>query len=166
MFNLQVGVVNCQEQDSLCSQHHIRGYPTLKALIPGSGSTAGSFEEYKGSRSASDMQSWLLSRLPNQVQRVDSMSALKKLLGLCQPGSKKATSALCVLLITDKAETSSLYKALSTAYQGKVKLTYHVYEITFCWSWYVAHMFMSSHSWPHVLGYYHGCHHNDKKHQY
>ncbi len=111
--------MNCDVHQELCSQHRVRGYPTLSAWVPGS---SGKLREYSGQRSASAIRDWVLGQLPDTaVTRVGTPTELRKLMGQCVPGSRAASSGLCVLLVTDKPETSSLYKALALAYKGKVR---------------------------------------------
>ncbi len=121
----KVGVINCDEQQELCSAHGIQGFPTLKAVLPGTTGRA-ALADYPGGRSAKEMKQWALAQLRSRVQRVASRADLQaKLLQACQPGGQpqgkgRASSALCVLLASDKSETSSLAKALSNAWAGKV----------------------------------------------
>lgn len=113
-----MGAVNCDADQELCSQYGVKGFPTIKAFVNGKP------QDYNGDRSAKALTDWALKLVPSgAVQHVDSMSKLEALFGVCKgggKGGKKASSALCVVLVTDKAETSTMYKALAHAYSGKV----------------------------------------------
>ncbi|KAF5827182.1 hypothetical protein DUNSADRAFT_1185 [Dunaliella salina] len=113
--NVKVGAVNCDDFGDLCSQYGVKGFPTIKAFIPGQASP----KEYKGDRSAKAMSDWALSLIPSSVQKLKSAQDLDQLLKSCSEG-RKVTSGLCAVLITDKPTTSPLYKALSTLYSGKI----------------------------------------------
>lgn len=119
-----VGAINCDEQRQLCSQHSIQGYPTIKAIVPGKSEG----KVYAGERSAKAMHDWVLGLVPNQVMNVKTVSDLGKLLGTCSgakgksKGAERAAWDVCVLLFTPKSKTPASYKALSSAFKGKVTL--------------------------------------------
>lgn len=117
-----MAAVNCDAHKAACSAQGVRGYPTIKAFVPGSGPV-----DYPGDRSAKSISDWALSLIPSKVVSVGKQEHLTGLLAQCggsggSRGSKggKASWALCVVLITAKSETPSLYKSLSGVYAGKV----------------------------------------------
>lgn len=115
-----MAAVNCQEQQALCQQHGIRGYPTIKAL------DRGRWHEWSGERNAAALKAWALGLLPQDGIAVVSPSSgtdLDALLRTCQLGGGSGSASkwgLCVLLLTPKHDTSALYKSLALRYKGKV----------------------------------------------
>jgi protein disulfide-isomerase A6 len=115
-----VGVVNCAE-DRLCQEHGVQGVPAIKALAPGDKT----WTDYNGQRTAGDISAWATALIPNKVDSLRNKSQLQDFLKRCSGGSKlkskqNAAWGLCVVLVTDKPGTPSLWKALSAVYAGKV----------------------------------------------
>lgn len=117
-----MGAVNCDEHKQLCSQHGVRGYPTIKALRPGSNS----WQDYNGARSAGALASWAKGLIPDKVSRLRKRADLDALLAKCggsgkRGGSKEAASwGLCVVLASSKADPPPLLQALASAFSGRV----------------------------------------------
>eukprot|EP00803_Ostreobium_quekettii_P000511 evm.model.scf_169EXC.9 EVM.evm.TU.scf_169EXC.9 scf_169EXC:117314-119944(-) len=119
---VKVGAVDCDEHKELCSSHKVKGYPTIKAFVPVEGADS-KVVIYKGQRTMAAIKNWALSLIPNKVDRVSKQSDLEALLGRCKSvsrGKGMAAWKVCVLLVTDKAETSPLYKSMSSLYDGKI----------------------------------------------
>jgi protein disulfide-isomerase A6 len=113
-----LGAVNCDTQRKLCSEHGVKSYPTLKAVVPGSGK--GSWKLFKGERTAKAVSDWAISLVPNHVAEVADEAGLAKLLARCSGGGSKreavadrASWDVCVVLVTDKSTTPVSYKSLS-----------------------------------------------------
>lgn len=105
----------------------VRGYPTIKALSPGSSTWA----EYQGDRGAASISSWATGLIGNAAVAIKKQADLDALLAKCggagsassNKGSKKDAAAawsLCLVLFSSKASMPSLWKALSVAHKGKV----------------------------------------------
>lgn len=104
----------------------VRGYPTIKALAPGSST----WTDYQGDRSAASLSKWATGLIGNAAVNIKKEADLDSFLAKCggsgsgsSKGSKKDTAAswgLCLLLSSDKASMPSLWKALSVAFKGKV----------------------------------------------
>jgi len=105
----------------------VRGYPTIKALAPGSST----WTDYQGDRSAASLSKWATGLIGNAAVNIKKEADLDSFLAKCggsgssssPKGSKKETAAswgLCLLLSSDKASMPSLWKALSVAFKGKV----------------------------------------------
>lgn len=114
---MRVAAVNCDDDKALCTAAGVRGYPTIKALVPGSRD----LRDYGGDRSAKSIADWALGLVPgSHVSVVDGQKKkLEDFLATCTPGGKakgRAAWDVCAILVTDKTTTSALYKALSTAY--------------------------------------------------
>lgn len=116
---VRVGAVNCDEHQELCSQHGVKGFPTIKSFVPGQQGG----RDYQGGRSAKAIADWALGLVPSAVVSLGNGQALDEFLASCQGKGKardRAAWAACAVLITDKSTTSPLWKALSTVYKGKV----------------------------------------------
>lgn len=109
---VNVGAVNCDEQSALCKGMGVTGYPTIRAWVNGKQ------HKYNGDRSAADLKRWALKLVPNRVKAVrgKGREALATALSAC--GGAKWR--VCVVLFTDKTETSAMYKSLSAQYDGQV----------------------------------------------
>lgn len=117
---VKVGGVDCDQHQRLCGSQGVRGYPTIKAFVPGKSSEG---IVYQGERSATAIKDWVIARIPSKVVKVDRASQLDALFEQCGGrawGKDRASWKLCVLLFSDKTATSPLYKSLSTVYEGKI----------------------------------------------
>lgn len=106
----------------------MRGYPTIKALSPGSSTWA----DYQGDRSAASISSWATSLIGNAAVNIKKEADLNTFLSKCggsggsgsgsggKKGDAAASWSLCLLLSSDKSSMPSLWKALSVANKGKV----------------------------------------------
>ncbi|KAG2499079.1 hypothetical protein HYH03_003262 [Edaphochlamys debaryana] len=120
---VRVGAVNCDAHKELCGQQGVRGYPTIKAFVPGSQPKV-----YNGDRSAKALSAWALGLVPNKVTLLGGAdSPLSAFTSTCGGGSGRghakgaqASWSLCIILLTTKAETPAMFRALSGAYAGKV----------------------------------------------
>ncbi|KAL4447472.1 hypothetical protein ABPG75_004691 [Micractinium tetrahymenae] len=111
----KVAAVNCEQQQVLCQQSGIRGYPTIKAF------SGGRLHEYQGDRSARHLRDWALSLLPKHIKSVNKQAQLTDFLRQCTSGAGSSSKwGVCALLLSDKGETSALYKSLALRYLGKV----------------------------------------------
>ena len=138
---MRVLAVNCDAAGGgVCSSRGVRGYPTLKAWVPSSGSTtagsspSGRWVDYNGERTAAALSRWAASLVPSRSEALRERGDLDALLSRCGgpkvrggAAAKKsssfttaASSGLCLVLVTPKPETPSLWKALSLAYDGAV----------------------------------------------
>ncbi|KAI3429290.1 hypothetical protein D9Q98_005386 [Chlorella vulgaris] len=112
---VKVAAVNCEQQQAVCQEHGVRGYPTIKAF------SDGKLHEYRGDRSAKHLKDWALSLLPKHVKTVSKQSHLSDFLRQCTSGGGSSSKwGACALLLSDKSETSSLYKSLALRYKGKL----------------------------------------------
>ncbi|KAK9909480.1 hypothetical protein WJX75_002926 [Coccomyxa subellipsoidea] len=121
---VKVSAINCDEEEALCAQHKIQGFPTIKAFVNGR------MIDYNGDRSAQHLKDWAISLIPNKVAVLGSPDKLEAFLGRCgggkeagkgkKAGKDGASWGGCVLLFSDKKQTSPLYKSLSSQYAGKL----------------------------------------------
>lgn len=110
-----MGAVNCEEQQGLCQQEGVEGYPTIRGYINGQA------HEFSGGRSAAALKEFALGLIPNKVVALSSKRALEALLKDCGGGARSGAAwGLCLVLVTDKRETSPLYRSLSSQYAGNV----------------------------------------------
>jgi hypothetical protein len=106
----------------------VKGYPTIMALSPGSTTWA----QYQGDRSAASLSSWATGLIGNAAVNIKKQADLDGFLAKCgssgstSKGSKKDAAAaswgMCLVLSSDKSTMPSLWKALSQAFKGKVRL--------------------------------------------
>lgn len=112
---VKVAAVNCEQQQGLCQQYGIRGYPTIRAM------SGGRLVDYRGDRSARHLKDWALSLLPKHIKSVHKEAQLDDFLRQCQAGGKEGAKwGVCALLLSDKGETPALYKSLAMRYLGKI----------------------------------------------
>jgi hypothetical protein len=70
--------------------------------------------EYSGDRSARHLKDWALGLLPKHIKTVSKKAQLDDLLKHCGPGAGSGSKwGVCALLLSDKRETSALYKSLA-----------------------------------------------------
>ncbi|PNH03528.1 DnaJ subfamily B member 3 [Tetrabaena socialis] len=115
----KVGVVDCDAHKELCKAQGVPVPPSIKAFVAGSPP-----RNFNGVISAKAVSDWALGLIPSRVVQLGSDKALNELLAKCEGGGGKskerAAWALCVVLVSAKAETPPLYRALSGAYQGRI----------------------------------------------
>lgn len=97
----------------MCQQAGVQGYPTIHAYVNGKK------HKYNGDRSAADLNKWALRLVPNKVKTLTSDKALQEALPAACGGTKGAAWRVCIVLFTDKKETSAMYKSLSGQFDGK-----------------------------------------------
>lgn len=70
--------------------------------------------EYSGDRSARHLKDWALGLLPKHIKSLSKASQLPDFLRQCTAGAGSAAKwGVCALLLSDKSETSALYKSLA-----------------------------------------------------
>ncbi|KAK9821669.1 hypothetical protein WJX74_006601 [Apatococcus lobatus] len=112
---VKVAAVNCEEEQGLCQQNGISGYPTIKAWVNGRSM------EYNGDRSAKSLKDWAVGLIPNKVATVNKQPQLDSFLSQCtSQGAKAAAWGVCILLLTAKSNTAPLYKSLASQFEGKL----------------------------------------------
>jgi len=111
---VKVGVVNCDTEQLLCERQRISQTPTLKLLSPAS------VEEItqRQHMSEAELTKAALDKLSSRVVDVRRPGHVGAFYKLCKQRAKGG----CALLFTNKYETTSLYKRLSTVFHGKVLL--------------------------------------------
>lgn len=101
----------------------VQGFPTIKAFV--NGRTI----DYNGDRSAQHLKDWAISLIPQKVTVIPSADAMTAFLQRCGgPGGGKgkkqgkdgASWGGCVLLFSDKKQTSPLYKSLAAQFAGRL----------------------------------------------
>lgn len=103
----------------MCSENGITGYPTILAYIPQKESSV----EFKGKRDKRAIETWALDLIPNKVTSIIKERNLNNFFHLCDKegnSNNKVLWKLCIILFTDKIETSPLYKSLALGYDGKI----------------------------------------------
>lgn len=108
---VKVGAVNCDNEDleSICKDAGVSGYPTIKWFQKGKDQGA-----YRGNRKGAEIVAWGLELLPNLVAQITSKAELDDVMGRCSGrGKSRASWSLCVLLFTEKKDTSPMLKSLA-----------------------------------------------------
>jgi thiol-disulfide isomerase/thioredoxin len=110
---VKVGVVNCEEESSLCSSQGVQSYPTVVMVVDGEVTP---FAGDVGANSNA-LRDFALSMLPSaqltNLRRVESAGDFLR--ERCASPSDK-----CAILFTDKFETSSTLKSLSFRFRKDV----------------------------------------------
>jgi len=109
---IKVGAVNCQIDAQLCQQQGVRAYPTIKLAFQDK------YMEYKGDRSPKQIKKWAYENMPSdKIQNlVRGASVDDFLAGPCKSSRSKA----CVVLLTDKYETSAMYKSIAYQFRNSI----------------------------------------------
>ena len=112
-----------------CGAHapcRVQGFPTIKAFVNGR------MVDYNGDRSAGGLKDWAISLIPSKVTQLPSPEKLPGFLQRCggagggggEAKGKKARDGAswggCVILFSDKKQTSPLYKSLAAQHAGKL----------------------------------------------
>ena len=102
----------------------MQGFPTINAFVNGR------MVDYNGDRSAGSLKDWAISLIPNRVTHLPSPEKLQGFLQRCggsSGGDAKGKTAKdgtawggCVVLFSDKKQTSPLYKSLAAQHAGKL----------------------------------------------
>ena len=112
----KVGGVNCDDEEVLCGQNGVSGYPTIHLVIKGE------HTPYNGERSEKAIKKFVLDRVPTEVYNLRRKEQVTELLstdkckgiGGKSKGSKRSEYwGACAILHTEKFETSVMYKSLS-----------------------------------------------------
>ncbi|RCK65017.1 Protein disulfide-isomerase MPD1 [Candida viswanathii] len=121
-YAVNVASVNCEKHKALCSQHQIRGFPTLMVFRPPkhkSGKQARAQnhanEVYQGERSVKSMTKFLTSRLKNYVTKFHNVKSQ----GIAQWFQDEKPN---VLLITDANLISPLLKSIAIDFLERVNI--------------------------------------------
>ncbi|EFA76009.1 hypothetical protein PPL_10588 [Heterostelium album PN500] len=112
----KLGAINCDVEKELCGAFEIKGFPTLKFFshkLAAKGMKTP--EDYQQERSASAIINYMTSKLPNFASKLKSQEDFNKFVS--------ASKTAKVVLFTDKAKTSNLYKALSLDFQHSLPLS-------------------------------------------
>lgn len=115
---VKVAAVNCDDDKDLCGSFGVQGFPTIK-LFPHTLKKQGKGVvkepvDYQGQRTAASIANFALEKLPSFVTVITSKNEEKFLSS--EPELAK------VLLFTNKASTSNLYKALSIDFHHRLSL--------------------------------------------
>jgi len=112
---VKVGAVDCEAEQSLCADHGVESFPTVKLIIAGGRGEM----EYTEAKTARALHDFAVENLPTEVVNLRTKPHLEDFLsGPC----KEASSGCCAVLLTDKYETSPVYKSLSVQHKGVVAL--------------------------------------------
>lgn len=106
----KVGVVNCDDEKDVCSKYGVKGFPSIK-VFKGFGKAARTPEDYNGDRGAKALITHAKYVTPSDIARVKE-SGLDAFY-------RDERTLPHVLLFTDKAKTSPLYKGLSAEFRGR-----------------------------------------------
>jgi thiol-disulfide isomerase/thioredoxin len=124
-----VGAVNCAapgpDGADLCTRLGARGYPTIKAFIPGppGSGKAARVVDYNGPRSAAAIRDWAVGLLPGRVAGplpdAKAVEAWVKTAGGRGEGAA-AWGGAAALLLSDKASPPPMWRALAGQFAGRV----------------------------------------------
>ncbi|KAK4209689.1 protein disulfide-isomerase MPD1 [Rhypophila decipiens] len=103
----KVAAINCDDDTNkpFCGQMGVQGFPTLKIVRPKKGGGKPMVEDYQGQRTASAIVEAVVSKINNNVVKVEDKNLDKFL------GDKNETAK--AILFTDKGTTSALMKSLA-----------------------------------------------------
>jgi hypothetical protein len=108
---LQVGVVNCRQQRSICSGASISTFPAVRWFPADKKESP---EVYEGPYTSKELGKWANDKLPNHVTIIEDKHALKKWLD--------SATGPPVMLFTDKSSTPPMWKALSAEFNNRASL--------------------------------------------
>ncbi|PYH82941.1 thioredoxin-domain-containing protein [Aspergillus uvarum CBS 121591] len=117
----KVAAINCDEDANkpICGQMGVRGFPTLKIVIPGKKPGKPRVEDYQGARTAKAIVEAVVDRIPNHVRRLTD----KDLDGwLASTNGDAAATTPKAILFTDKGTTSALIRALAIDFLGAIQV--------------------------------------------
>lgn len=107
----KLGVVNCDEHSSLAQRFGVNGFPTIK-IFKGEGRKARRPSDYNQERSSKAFVDHVKYVMPSFVARVKPSGT--------EAFFKDEPKLPHVLLFTDKASTSPLYKGMSARFKGRI----------------------------------------------
>lgn len=105
---VMVGAVDCDKESLLCERQQVGHTPTMKLLSPASVDVI----TQRAQLSLAALTKHALSKLPSHVVDVRRDKHVSQFFELCEAQATRG----CVLLFTDKYETSALYKRLSSVF--------------------------------------------------
>lgn len=107
--------MNCDDDvnKGLCSKEGIEGFPTIKFYQAGGRGV----DTYEGAQTPKALYEFAVERLPSQVVNLRTLPQLE---AFKTENVTRATSKCGAVLLTDKFETSPLYKALSTHFYPQI----------------------------------------------
>ncbi|KAI5959938.1 PDI1 [Candida pseudojiufengensis] len=76
--NIKLAQIDCTEDESLCMENEIKGYPTLKVIRNGDSKQA---EDYQGPRESKGIADYMIKQSLPSVQVPESWESLEKLIG-------------------------------------------------------------------------------------
>lgn len=112
----KVAAINCDEESNkaFCGHMRVKGFPTIRLVVPSDKTGKPHSEEYQGPRTAKGIVDAVVEKIPNHVKRLtdkDLDSWLKS-----ENGTAKA------ILFTEKGTTSALLRALAIDFLGKIQI--------------------------------------------
>jgi protein disulfide-isomerase A6 len=110
-----IAAVNCEDDDGkeLCGKFGIKGFPTLKLVVPSKKPGKPIVEDYNGPRTVKSIVDAVAEKIPNHVTRVTDKN-IKDFL-------KESNNTAKALLFTEKGTTSALIRALAIDFLGSIK---------------------------------------------
>lgn len=110
LSDTQVGGVNCAAHGSLCEQHGIRMYPTVKLFVNGEATP------YEGAVEPALLQTFVQQNIPADIANVRRVQTATEMLAAGKRHKKP-----CALLFTAKYDTSALYKSMAHSFKDVMK---------------------------------------------
>jgi len=105
---LRFGAIDCSEHEEFCARHKVFAHPTIMMFKGGRG------DKYLGVVRAKPIQKWAKANMGKNIYNLRIRQNMDDFLK--KDRSKKAH----VVLLTDKYETSTIYKALSWKYRDSM----------------------------------------------
>lgn len=100
----KVGAVDCTDEERLCEEHGIKGYPTLKLFYEG-GSVP-----YEGGRTMRDMKEFVLGHIPGTS--LYNVRQPKSVASVVAEAAKKKTN-MAAIYLTESESASAIGRAVS-----------------------------------------------------
>ncbi|KAK2747522.1 hypothetical protein FQN57_002014 [Myotisia sp. PD_48] len=112
----KVAAIDCDEESNkpFCGQMNVKGFPTLKIIVPSNKPGKPRVEDYQGPRSAKGIVEAVVDRIPNHVKRVSDKDVADWL--------SQANQTAKAILFSDKGTTSALLKALAVDFLGSIQV--------------------------------------------
>ncbi|KAI5304941.1 hypothetical protein KEM56_005649 [Ascosphaera pollenicola] len=112
----QVAAVNCDDDKNkpFCNQMGIRGFPTLKIVVPSTKPGKPIVDEYRGKRGVRDIKRAVIDRIPNHVKRVTDKDLDSWL--------AEANSTAKAILFSKKGTTSGILRSLAIDFLGSIEV--------------------------------------------
>jgi len=105
----QVGAVDCEKDGARCQKEGATGYPTIMLYKAGGRGSV----KFEGEPTAKALHDFVVEHLPAEVT---NLRTPKHLADFKEGPCAKASSGCCAILLTDKYDTSPLYKTLSVTH--------------------------------------------------